>query len=749
MVKRKAEATATTRKKNRGIKAIPPTSSADEAVVYAESGISGEALSTISGVKSAQECFNKFLDTKKMKTSQELKQSELCSIKLFREYGIFLTTLMKMEIVSIGTAKQYLSGAKSIAMKRFPDWMQWNDDINGGWYRKLRSSMIAVMTRLNLEMGLLNCFKAPSIGRSMLKKIGTAFLQKNSIDAVVKRSKLMMTFFAAGRSGELANTKWTDTAWDYDDENFQFLWHERKTLASKIVPVFHDNSSFEICFYHSLACYLIVGGNGIRSQMDTLSEQYIFPDMKTAGDTCINSIIQELIPREDCSDGKVLGLHPASVGKSLRKGAANLLIRKVGIITTTLFANWDCNGYTSLYEYIGLEDDERRKAALALANHRITGDTIYPPDCGCVVTTLSPEDRIIFSNLLRKLFNLHLSVFKGSGNLVGVPYYLFAIIMFHHKSFIADYPDHVIVKSIKDTLKSFDIKYSTYLHWCDLVVANYNTRNSIECSAESSGLAACITASNLLATANNQQIGKLQSQFNAMNNVLAQLHEDMQQMVNRNNNSMHLAVPMQVVQPTQIGQTVPAAASTTSSSAFIFPLRNTDNTLAYHLKGDTLVADFFYDYYCHGLQNPSLWTAASRNIRTRANATMDFLLKVAYECDPCIGNGLKCKAIIGQTMPSKSSMHWATWDSNMKNCAMKLTVVALGILKVVAPIARGRRDSVSAVGRAYGESKENIRKHIAADRTNVSAAATAATAAFTAAATVIPTVRSIVSYLRK
>ncbi len=268
--------------RSKGIKAIPPSSN-NEAVKYQQSGLQGEAKSTICAVNSAIGWFNLFLKSKKLKKAHEISEELLCNAILFREYATYLINMVDKHYISQGSAVQYLSGARTSAMARFPDHRCWNEELSGGWYKRLRKSTKDIMKRINVQRGEINCFKAYPIGRTMLIKIGAGLLAKNTTDAVVKRCKLMMTFFAAGRSGELANTKWTDTSWDVDDEIFQFQWNEKKTLQAKIVPVYHDNCSLNICFYHSLACYLIVGGSGIRSQMEPISEEYIFPDMKISG----------------------------------------------------------------------------------------------------------------------------------------------------------------------------------------------------------------------------------------------------------------------------------------------------------------------------------------------------------------------------------------------------------------------------------------------------------------------------------
>lgn len=64
----------------------------EEATEYRRSGASGgTAKSTITGRGSAMFHFNKFLETKKMPSFEQLKEDELCCIALFQEYGTYLS----------------------------------------------------------------------------------------------------------------------------------------------------------------------------------------------------------------------------------------------------------------------------------------------------------------------------------------------------------------------------------------------------------------------------------------------------------------------------------------------------------------------------------------------------------------------------------------------------------------------------------------------------------------------------------
>lgn len=58
---------------------------------YRQSGTTGHASRTIAGKVSALAHFRDFLNTKHMKAFAELSEEELCSIRLFQEYGTYLS----------------------------------------------------------------------------------------------------------------------------------------------------------------------------------------------------------------------------------------------------------------------------------------------------------------------------------------------------------------------------------------------------------------------------------------------------------------------------------------------------------------------------------------------------------------------------------------------------------------------------------------------------------------------------------
>ena len=79
---------------------------------YPETGNGGMSKKTKAGYGNGIKHFEIFLKTKGMKVSTELTESEICDIKLWREFATFLcyhATCGDGVLISQGTGKQYMS----------------------------------------------------------------------------------------------------------------------------------------------------------------------------------------------------------------------------------------------------------------------------------------------------------------------------------------------------------------------------------------------------------------------------------------------------------------------------------------------------------------------------------------------------------------------------------------------------------------------------------------------------------------
>ena len=267
--------------------------------VYNRIGVVGSSSSAESGRKSASIAFDAFLKSKQLRPSNELSESEWCNIGLFQEFGSYLVQNIKTNNITMGTALQYLSGAKSNGMLKYPNNSMWNDKYDS-WMSGIRFSLTRIITDYHNELGQATSFKAPPIGRESQRIIGEYYLHTNTVEAFNRRAKINMTKAAVGRSAELSVTMWNNCRWDHDEEAWCLLWPESKTTSVKLIPFCHDYNCFESCVLHSLACAWTVGSSAFAgTEVVNLNASYIWPDLRNLGfgaNSKMNEYLQALIP---------------------------------------------------------------------------------------------------------------------------------------------------------------------------------------------------------------------------------------------------------------------------------------------------------------------------------------------------------------------------------------------------------------------------------------------------------------------
>ena len=98
----------------------------------------GMAKSTLKGKNVAMKHFETFCSTKGLglnstgvASAHRLREEELCSEILFREFATYITEFAMRstgELFVSGTAAQYLSAAKEMAMRKHPQNILWKRD---------------------------------------------------------------------------------------------------------------------------------------------------------------------------------------------------------------------------------------------------------------------------------------------------------------------------------------------------------------------------------------------------------------------------------------------------------------------------------------------------------------------------------------------------------------------------------------------------------------------------------------------
>ena len=216
-----------------------------------------------------------------------MNENELCNEKLFHEFSTYLlenatnsktakrdenaanSKNVRRDYLRSGTTIQYLSAIKEFAQKKLLLNALWDVRCLDRWYPSLRVALEKKVNRRQIVNGQPVSESSEAIGRCLLITISETLMRDGRMEAIKRRLAINMTFLAVGRAGEAACSTWSSAVWDHDLGNLLMDWSEIKTGDSDPMNFFSDKSSMAIDFYHSLACYLALGGGNAKLSQTT------------------------------------------------------------------------------------------------------------------------------------------------------------------------------------------------------------------------------------------------------------------------------------------------------------------------------------------------------------------------------------------------------------------------------------------------------------------------------------------------
>ena len=234
-------------------------------------GQGGTSASTMAGRSASVNWFNTFQryeskagnrDPSETGNLADLSEDAACDLPRLQRFATFLMTKArddKGDLLKPGTCLSYFSGAINFIKSKFsrndlfsPP-MEWNTNI--------RKSISRDVGRRCIEEGIEITEKSPPVGRVLMARCCRSLLLENSIEALTRRAILVMNFMAVGRSGEVARCTWESSYWCPELEQFVLDWSRQKTSRRNLLGMLPDGDSiYEMDFYHSLGCYMLLGG---------------------------------------------------------------------------------------------------------------------------------------------------------------------------------------------------------------------------------------------------------------------------------------------------------------------------------------------------------------------------------------------------------------------------------------------------------------------------------------------------------
>lgn len=200
-----------------------------------------------------------------------------------------------------------------------------------------------------------------------------------------------MNFSATGRSGECAKFSTDSLSWDYELCCLNSDWSETKRSKQKFMNFFSDRLNYEMDFFHSFGCYIMVGGGteyaSVRSSTGANVDcsKFVFPTLASqiSPATTVNGYIKELVASK-----QVTGLSEDSIGTSLRIGATNVMANSPGVELQHIImrGGWEFSGFCNVFEYMLQITTSVGVGGRALAGWPNPRAICYPPSMMIVIT---------------------------------------------------------------------------------------------------------------------------------------------------------------------------------------------------------------------------------------------------------------------------------------------------------------------------------------------------------------------------
>ena len=294
--------------------------------MYREAGTGGHAKSTVDGKSAAMKHFTTYLLSKGIVYS-ECSEDDLCNESSFRQFG---TYLIDKALTDNGrqlmrdTAQQYFSGVVNTLKTLYRKNDIFNQ--NATWNTEVRTDIAKLITRRCIANGTEVEDKSKGVGRLTMIEIGRSLLEVGDVKSIETRAILNTSYHAVGRGGEVALLCWTNLYWNFNEELLAGSWNQQKTTDIQQMTFFADYKNFEICEYHSLACYLVVGGGSrnLNQRVSSGGQTWVFPCLADVSATkAVSNMLKELSKTVEILSSDV-------TATDLRVGSVNDIINAEG-----------------------------------------------------------------------------------------------------------------------------------------------------------------------------------------------------------------------------------------------------------------------------------------------------------------------------------------------------------------------------------------------------------------------------------
>ena len=279
----------------------------------------------------------------------------------FANYLLNDTKKNSVEPYAPYTTLGFYSSFKAVLFKKFkplgyrtdsPDWYE-------HLYRglRMRASVECIKRGGKLKK------KAVGMSLAAMKNSLLFLLKQEGSLGYEERAIIVTLYHAVGRASEVDSSVWESASWDADRGMLTLDWGESKK-GVQYAMTFHpqalespsdnnnqrvDDDSWLMCWFHSMACFLLCGP---RKHASPNNANYLFAAYTGMAPGGAASKVTRILTK--CSDGNVEDIPEGMASHGLRVTASDVMMfnHLLAFMSGIARGGWDCAADTLLFFYI-------------------------------------------------------------------------------------------------------------------------------------------------------------------------------------------------------------------------------------------------------------------------------------------------------------------------------------------------------------------------------------------------------------